>query len=336
MNRKNNMHRVIIASLCLSILVLDTRTALEGARIGIDLCLKSILPSLLPFCILSKIICSYVSGRSVPALQIIGRPTGIPQGAESIFILSFIGGYPIGAQCIDDACQTGAISRKDAARLLAFCNNAGPAFLFGILSCLFSTAAPLWSLYIIHILSALLVGILIPGRSANTCVLKVRTPLTFPQAVEESLKTMALVCGWVVVFRIILQFVERWLFWALDPTGQAIFAGILELSNGCISLLQVNSMGLRYILCAFFLGFGGCCVGLQTATVTRHVDFDRYFPGKLLQASVSVVLAATTQYFHFTGGDIYPANSIIILSIILGSIIVIFLRKTKKVVAIAG
>lgn len=336
MKRMKGIYSALISTICLVILILDTETAITGAANGIDLCLRSILPSLFPFCLLTKLICSPMLGKRIPIMQYIGTLTGIPQGAESILLLSFIGGYPIGAQCIDDAYQSRTISGRDAARMLAFCNNAGPAFLFGILGCLFPTTLPLWSLYIIHILSAVLVGILLPGKSVDMCSLRPKATLTLSQALESSIKTIASVCGWIIVFRIILQFAERWLFGALGPAGQATVAGLLELSNGCIALSQVKSMGLRYILCSLFLAFGGCCICMQTAAVARHIEYKLYLPGKVLQASLSVFLTLITQHLIFSSNEVYPVIGIGALFLAIGGIFcVIILVKKKKVVAIA-
>ena len=285
---------------------------------------------------ITKLICSSLSGKRIPFVRRIGRLTGIPAGAESILLLGFIGGYPIGAQCIDDAYQAGTISGSDAARMLAFCNNVGPAFLFGILGILFPKALPLWGLYIIHILSAVIVGIILPGKSVDVCTLQPRASLTLPQALESSIRTMASVCGWIIVFKIILQFADRWFLWALDPAGQATVAGLLEMSNGCIALINVQNLGLRYIFCSLFLGFGGCCVGMQTAAVARHIDFKLYFPGKVLQALLSMFLAILTQHFIFPAQNVYPINGVCSLLLTIGAIIsVIILCKKKKVVAIA-
>ena len=336
MKNRRGIYGAVIASICLVILILDTKTAIAGATNGIELCLRSIIPSLFPFCLLTKLICSSLLGKRIPFVQRIVRLTGIPAGAESILLLGFIGGYPIGAQCIDDAYQAGTISGCDAARMLAFCNNVGPAFLFGILSVLFPCTLPLWGLYIIHILSAIIVGIILPEKSVDICTLQPKASLTLPQALESSIKTMASVCSWIVVFRIILEFGERWFFWTLDPVGQATIAGLLEMSNGCIALLNVQKLGLRYILCSLFLGFGGCCVGMQTAAVVRHVEFKLYFPGKVLQALLSILLAMLTQFLIFPTQDVYPISGISTLLLVIGTTInVIILTKRKKVVAIA-
>lgn len=334
MDKKKGLLPAILSSLCLVVLVLDTKTAVEGAKEGIALCTRSILPSLLPFCILSKLICAFVLGNDLKLMHPIEKLTGMPKGAGSILLLSFIGGYPVGAQCINDAYIKGNITQKDATRMLTFCNNAGPAFLFGILSCLFPNTIPLWGLYIVHIISALAVGYILPNKSNCICTLSSKPAPTLSQVVEQCMKTLGLICGWVIIFRIILQFIERWFLWTLDPIRQALIAGILELSNGCLALQQVSNSGLRYILCAFFLSFGGCCVTMQTAAVAGHIRSKLYFPGKLLQALLSVLLAAVTQFFLFKKEDCcLEALLFISIGLIIAILCTVIAYKNKKVVA---
>ena len=119
--------KAIVTAFCLIVLILDSKTAINGASSGITLCITCIIPTLFPFCVLSRLMCSTLLGKNLPFLSCLK----MPEGTESIFVLSFIGGYPIGAQCIEDAYKNGSIPQEDANRMLGFCNNAGPAFLFG-------------------------------------------------------------------------------------------------------------------------------------------------------------------------------------------------------------
>lgn len=335
MKRKSNYIGTIFVSVCLAVLILDTKTALVGAQKGIDLCIRSIIPTMLPFCILSKYICSGMIGKKIIFLQPIARITGMPAGSESILLLSFLGGYPLGAQCIDDAYSCGVIMKSDAMRLLGFCNNAGPAFLFGILSCLFSSVAPLWALYLIHIISAILVGMILPNKSAFSCDIQPKIPITLPQAVERSAKTIAVICSWIILFKILFAYIEKCSIFQNNTIAMTLISGILELSNGCISLLQVKCLGLRYILCALFLNFGGLCVGLQTVAVAKHIQTTVYFPGKLLQAAISVLFASLSQCILFNGQNIYPINSILISCTLMIVIGVAFFQRRKIIVAFA-
>ena len=290
----------ILAAIGMLVLILDTKTALHGASAGLQLCIQTIIPSLVPFFPLSILLTSALLGESIPFLRPFVRLCGIPKGAESLLLVGILGGYPAGAQSVAQAYRDGAISKTTAQRMLPFCNLAGPAFLFGIVSGKFTSAYVAWALWGIHILSAILVSIVLPGRCTDNGVLKPGKTLTVTNALQRSLRIMAGVCGWIIVFRVILAFLERWFLWFLPPTVQAAIEGVLELSNGCCDLRIIGSEGLRFIVSAGMLAFGGLCVFMQTASVTEGLSLETYFNGKLLQVLFSVVLAGGLQYLLFS------------------------------------
>lgn len=281
----------VFAGIGLLILILDTKTALSGAAEGIDICLKTLIPSLFPFLFLSGFLTSSLQGKTIRILKPIGKLLRIPQGAESIFLIGLLGGYPVGAQCTAQAVKNGSISRENGKRMLAFCSNAGPAFLFGVGSRLFSEIWMCWALWGIHIISALLVGFLIPEGHTKPAKLTAKITPDPSSALRQSLRTMAMVCGWVVLFRVLLAFCQRWFLWLLPVWGQLLFSGLLELANGCCSLAQIEPVGLRFLLCSAFLGFGGLCVTMQTFGVCSDMDCAWYLPGKLLQTVLSSLMA---------------------------------------------
>lgn len=281
------------------LLILDAQTALSGAQQGIELCIKTVVPSLFPFFVLSILLTSSLSGRDFRALRPISALCGIPTGCEVLFLIGLLGGYPVGAQSVTQCWKDGRISRKDASRLLGFCSNAGPAFLFGMVASQFPQLWMTWALWGIHILSALTVGFLLPGRSVQTSSVSPAPPVSLSEALDRGLKSIARVCGWVILFRIILCFLQRWFLWRFPIPLQAAFSGILELSNGCCSLMEIDCIGLRFIVCSVILAFGGVCVAMQTLSVTSPLGLGSYFPGKLLQVMVSFNLSYFLQIFAF-------------------------------------
>ncbi len=278
------------AFLWMLILILDGKTALEGARIGIDLCLKTVIPSLFPFFVLSILLTNALSGTSLGILRPIQNVCGLGSGTESILISGFLGGYPVGAQSIATAWQSGKISKQEAERILSFCNNAGPAFLFGMVGSMFSDAWTAWSLWGIHILSALMTARCFPGQG-DAITLQKSGGISISQALNASLRVMAVVCGWVVLFRVLIAFLKRWVLWILPIEAQTALIGLLELSNGCCELILISDIRLRYLICSGMLAFGGLCVTMQTAAVTNGLSLGYYLRGKLLQTAFSLMLS---------------------------------------------
>ncbi len=231
----------------------------------------------------------------MPLLRPLGRLCGIKAGAESLLLVGMLGGYPTGAQCVAQAYRSGTLRQQDAQRMLAFCNLAGPSFLFGIVAAKFSSGYAPWALWSIHIVSAILVSVMMPEKAGGSALLQPGKPMAISEAVQQSLRIMAGVCGWIVLFRIIIAFLNRWVLWLLPIPVQVGITGLLELSNGCCDLDRITNAGLRFIISAGMLSFGGVCVTMQTASVTRGLSLKPYLAGKLLQMLCSILLAALLQ-----------------------------------------
>lgn len=286
----------VCTTLGMLVLILDGKTALRGAQAGIELCLKTVVPSLFPFFLLSILLTDSLTGISFPLLRPLTRVCGVPDGTESLLLSGFLGGYPVGAQCVCAAYRSGHLSARDAERMLAFCNNAGPAFLFGMISSVFPGQAYIWALWVIHILSALLTAWSLPGKPAKIRTLSPKKSITISLALQASIRVMATVCGWVILFRVIIAFLRRWFLWLLPVEMQVLVTGLLELSNGCCELHTVTGINLRFLICSVFLAFGGVCVTMQTVSVTSGLSLRYYFSGKVMQALFSLILSMGILY----------------------------------------
>ncbi len=292
-------HRLIgfIAASAMAALILDAQTALDSAKEAIDLCITVLIPSLFPFFICSYFLTSAASGglRIMKPLCCLLR---IPSGAEAILAVGLLGGYPAGAQAVATACSAGILDKDCGERLLAFCSNAGPAFFFGIGMQVFRDVKICLICWLTHIFSAFLVGIITPGRCPSSHSRISPTPITLTLALQKALRTMASVCGWVVIMRIFMGLAEHWILWRLSPAFCAILCGFLELSGGCCSLIENSDIGLAFILFSAYTAFGGICVWLQTLSVTaNHIHVTSYLPGKITHTAISILLAWTLQFF---------------------------------------
>ena len=228
-----------IAAFSMMLLILDAKTALSSALTGINMCIRAVIPSLFPFFFLSAIINDRLLGVDSKLLRPLSKICKLPAGSESILLLGLIGGYPVGAASVYEAYKAGTLSKQQATRMLSFCNNAGPAFLFGMLSPILENTVTVWILWIIHIVSALTVGILLPGDAENKVNVTHAPSLTPSKAMHMALRNLVSVCGWIVLFRIILGFFMRWFMWLLPESAQIFIGGLMELSNGCLSLSQI-------------------------------------------------------------------------------------------------
>ena len=274
------------------ILILDGKTATQGAYDGIILCMKTVIPSLFPFFVLSNLMNGTFTGTKVRLLQPLAKICRLPDGLESLLVPAFLGGYPVGAQAIAQGWRSGQIPKAEAERLLGFCNNAGPSFLFGMAAVMFPERWMVWMLWIIHIASAVLTSRLIPGPLSYTGSVSPKA-VSVSMALHGAMAAMASVCGWVIFFRVVIAFLDRWVLWLLPAYLQVIVMGLMELTNGCLSLHTISHVGIRFSICAGMLCFGGLRVRLQVLAVAQGLSPKWFFIGKLIQTAASIALSWT-------------------------------------------
>lgn len=299
MKTRNRNFRISIWIFGLLLLILDTETAKSSTYEGIELCLRVIIPSLFPFFFITSYLNTALLGISVPGLNRIMEWLHFPAGGDSLLLLGLIGGYPVGAQLIADACEKGYIKKETGNILLGYCNNAGPAFIFGVTGMLFSSLWITVALWIIHIGSALLTGRLLPRPKEKAIVPMIHQDLSLTDTLKKSMYICSTVCGWILVCKIITGYLNKWLSDALPVSLTTLLSGFLELSNGCILLDAFPSESTRFLLSSLFLAFGGFCVMLQTASVTKELGLGLYIPGKMIQTALSTLTAAFVAYIAF-------------------------------------
>ena len=296
----------------LGALLLCSQAALESARAGLRLCAQMIVPSLLPFFILSSLLQQLglpgILGRWLsPVTQ---RLFGIGGAGASALLLGVTGGYPLGADAVARLRRSGTLTREQAERALAFCNNSGPAFLVGAAGVgVFHSAGYGLLLYGVHVLSAVLVGTLFAPRSGGFepeprgQIAAVSLAQALPEAVRSAVCAVLTVSGFVVTFSVVTGVLDAsGLLPALVGTlsarlglelhfARALCTGVLELGTGIGAMQGLAPTPGNLALAAFLTGWGGVSVHCQTAAVIAGTDIKsaRHTVGRLLHGTVSAL-----------------------------------------------
>ncbi len=286
--------------------------AAEGARQGLSLCAGVVVPSLLPFLILSGL----SAALGLPAL--LARfcapwllKLGIPPVCAAPLLLGLLGGYPVGAAALAESVRRGAVPAEEAARALPFCNNTGAGFIVGFAgAAVFSSVRVGLALWLCHALAALILAVCIGKRLAAARPAPDAAPeeglaAALPKSVQGAAVTMLNICAYVVFFSM-LTFLLRSagifsflaaalsrLFGAEMRWFSAFFSGLLEVSHGVGAMRGMPPTAANVALCAFLLGFGGLSVHCQTlcAVSAVHVKCARHFAGRILHGLISALLA---------------------------------------------
>lgn len=324
---------LLLALIALLILILDPTTAQQGAVEGITLCIQAVIPSLFPFLVLSVILIDTLQCCNYGFINCIGNILRFQGGEALYWLIGLLGGYPIGARSIADGVKESGLTIDGAERLLCFCCNAGPAFIFGLGIHLFGDLRYALLVWGIHILSSIIMSILAPGKShfLMTNRVQIRTDLSL--AVKYAVQSMGMICGWVVMFRIMIAILSRRIFHYVPDDIAVIISGVLELTNGCMMLQSCSSFTLRLVLLSAFLGFGGLCVTMQTHTVLSGTGlrFSIYLPAKITQAAISVILASITSMVCFPEEKTVHLSWIFVSALVVIAYILVYHKKTEEI-----
>ena len=321
MNGKRRKITLLIPAFALFLLIIDTKTSIIGAKEGMELCFGSVIPSLFPFILITQVLLLCIE-------SIQEKPSTSLKGNLYTFLIGLLGGYPVGAQCVSDLQKKGALSKKQAMCAIGFCNNPGPAFIFGVVGVLFDKKASPWMIWGIQILSALFVAFTVNSNCKVHPAVNTLPQKRSENIIKKSIIIMASICAWVITFRIIISFCQKWIFHFFPEPLSVMFKGMLELTNGIYSLSALKTKGMRFVLCSTMLSFGGICVAAQTKTITQNLGIGVYLYEKAVQAVASFILSYLAQHFLFSSEDIFklPVYQLLIL-ILIFCIASIILRK---------
>lgn len=320
MSRKHEAITGTIYALIILTLIVDSTNAIASAKNAILICLETVIPSLFPMCILTNLMIDIVLGKTLHPLSFIRKICKLPKGGESIFVLGLLGGYPLGAKLIAQGYNRNALSKQQAKRMLYFCSNAGPAFLFGLCTPLFTKQNATLALWSVHICSAVLLSLMLPGENGQSVKLP-QQHRTTQSILYDGIKTMGVVCGWIILFRVLLRFLERWIIFAFPAPVSAVIKCLVELSTGILDLHIVRNEQIRFIICAVALSFGGLCIMLQTATITSGLAFKSYVCGKIMHALISYIMALLTCQLLYSNGKLSILSPFVPILVILITII---------------
>lgn len=289
---------MLAASAAAALLLLRPQKAASAVRAGLALCAGTVVPSLFPFFAAISLLLQLGAAEALGRLCApIMRPLFRMRGVCALPLLAgLLGGYPSGAKTAASLYAQGRITRQEAELLLGFCDNCGPAFLLGCVGAgvLGNPDAGLW-LYAVHILFAILAGILLCRLSGDRGPVLLGSalpaaPVSFPQALTSSvtgaLASTLNVCAFVVFFQVLS---------ALPPAPPPpLVLGILEMVGGVASLTPGPG---GFAAAAAIVGWGGLSVHCQAMSLAapEGLSFRWHWAGKALQAVLSALLAAGIQ-----------------------------------------
>ena len=274
--------------------ILFPSIALNATKNGLSIWFTQILPSLLPFSILSTIL---LNSKWISSLTTRGNIISI----SITMICGIIFGFPIGAKLSSDFYKQNLLSQKQAQILCVCMNNFSPMYIMGyVFPLLFGTTSSncffLFLLYGIPVLTACTLLFIrkekenVQKKSASRFQLDMQI---IDAGIISGFETLIKICGYIVLFSLITAYIS--IFVTKLELPQLFILGNLEITNG-IHLLSENISQpfIKTVLAIQFLTFGGLSGLAQSASFlsSSGLSMVKYTVGKLMLSGSITIIAA--------------------------------------------
>lgn len=260
---------ITIIFLLILLLIFHNET-ITGTQNGLLLWYQTLIPSLLPFLLLTNALSETNSYQAI-AIHSKNKHSNYTYTLTAVF-LGNLCGYPIGGKILNDFVKNNYLSPEYANQILSICSQASPMFLIGyvhlhILKGEIPLGIFLFSIYfpIIVLLPFLMKKNALSPTSSVSSYKKMCICDTFMHTVQ----TMVMIGLYIVIFSIIIEIVLSF----HQPTSSKILLSFLEITNG-LKLLEQLPLP-QYIelplLCALS-AFGGLCSAFQIKGVLNYLN----------------------------------------------------------------
>ncbi len=314
--KRSNFIALIPTLLLLLALTFASDGAVNGAKSALQTCAWVIIPCLFPFLTVSLLINRlglplWLGSKLQSPMALLFGVSGTGAG---VFILGLLGGYPAGAAVIADLLERGDLEPKEAKKLLAFCNNSGPAFLIGAMGIgIFQSAAAGLLLYAVHILAAFITGLFLSGTEHppmtvdKVFISSANLSTALPEAMKKAVPQILQICGYVIFFGAVCGCLDEMgilshlcgtlaLYTPLTlQQARGLCMGLLELGCGIGAMSGSPLTPASLTLCSLITGFGSLSVCFQTAGVLQGsgIGTSSHILGRLCCGSIGPFLMYT-------------------------------------------
>lgn len=251
------------------------------AKIGLMLWFERMVPTLLPFMILSGLfikinISDKIVAFAKPLLKALYK---LSDNGCYCFLCGYLFGFPMGAKIATDLYCDDKITYKEAEYLTIICNNLSPAYLYGFAIPFLNVRKPIVLMLILYLVP-LIYGFLLrrityknisfqieEKNMINNCEITLKTIIyALDECIISAAKSIITLGGYMIFFNMI-----NVVFIRFNEFCRKNLSVFLEISGG----LNI-SKGAYYETTVFMLGFGGLSCIAQTASVTKKANINIY------------------------------------------------------------
>lgn len=305
---KKNLFAVPFILILLVFVLFCPKEALKASLEGLMLWFYTLLPTLLPFLILTNLVNALNLGSS---LTFMIRPFaavlfGLSPNGCYILLMGLLCGFPMGAKLCGDFVRSGRISRQEAQFLLPVCNMVSPAFLISyllasmlcrtenllpFLACIYVPVF-LWALFSSHCLYDLKKSVL--NNSLSSASRSDTPPLSsamLDNCIMNSFEILTRLGGYLILFSLFGAIIAA--FPACPEAFRCTLLMLLEITNGAkTTAASALPEKLQIFLILTGANLGGLSFLAQTSGMLKgtNLSLARYITEKAIISAMTAFL----------------------------------------------
>lgn len=285
-------------------MLLFPKKVLADSLAGLDLWFHTVLPSLLPFMILSNVLigANVVSQLMRPFSGFFRHVLGLSPEGGYAWLLGLFCGFPMGARLIGDMYRQHRISREEAVYLLTFANQSSPMFLstYIVLHGLGDSTLTL-PVFVIFYASAFLTSLVFRIRSRRFGLPPSKPKKEVPEqtsygnlldtSIMNGFEIITRLGGYIILFSILAGIVLQ--LPAPLRTAAPFLSGLTEITTGIHTISGTTlPLQVKFTAIVCCTAFGGFSTVAQTSCMLNGTGLSifTYLKGKLVNAAVAGLL----------------------------------------------
>ncbi len=283
-----------IAAVALAVLLIaDSKGVAEAVSICVETCINTLIPSLFGYMVLSAFIIQSGLGSIIftPLWYVFRKIIRLDKELFSVFMLSQIGGYPVGVKLIN------SLNNRDNSygdlkdKAVLFCYGSGPAFVTGLVGQkIYGSITAGMIIFASCIFANFIFAAVITRKNKPQSSGAKKTDISgkiVSSSIMSSANALMIVCTTMIIFNIITELCNMLMSgYIQDSMIASILKSVWEITN-----IKGMDGTLPLPIAAALISFGGICVIFQIISIADFkINLPRYIGYRAFCALLSAVI----------------------------------------------
>lgn len=297
MNKSKYVYTVLLLIAVFALLT-NAELCITAFYNGIVLWAVAVLPALMPFMVVSRLIVGNNLINSKKLNSITSKLFNSSSVSGQIFIMSLICGYPIGAKLTHELYEQKSIDSIQATKLAAFTQACSPLFIIGTIGIkLIGNIQIAIIILICHYLATIINGLIYRKFFISKYLgeAKLSDGVTFSQSMSQAVNASLLVGGYIALFSVVIALVGSFsLIQTINNTAiVGVIYSLIEVTNGIAFIVKACDISVTLVLICGLVSFGGLCIIMQSWTFYEkcNIKLSKVIIFKLTQAALATIIS---------------------------------------------